>query len=100
MAMGIFEGHMSKMAEGFAAVRTAELELAGKYDIKVVAMEIFLEPLLFPYVLILQVRETQYLVVLKLNLYLYYILLILLTTTVQFKTVFVSQDTTAPSFKV
>ena len=32
MAMGIFEGHMAKMAEGFAAVRTAELELAGKYD--------------------------------------------------------------------
>ncbi|MDX1406493.1 MAG: 2-oxoacid:acceptor oxidoreductase family protein [Saprospiraceae bacterium] len=31
MAMGIFEGHMAKMAEGFKAVRKAELELAGKY---------------------------------------------------------------------
>ncbi|MCG8462466.1 MAG: thiamine pyrophosphate-dependent enzyme, partial [Holophagales bacterium] len=31
MAMGVFEGHMAKMAEGFAAVRQAELELAGKY---------------------------------------------------------------------
>lgn len=32
MAMGIFEGHMAKMAEGFKAVRMAELELAGKYN--------------------------------------------------------------------
>jgi pyruvate-ferredoxin/flavodoxin oxidoreductase len=32
MAMGIFEGHMAKMAEGFKAIRTAELELAGEYD--------------------------------------------------------------------
>ncbi len=32
MAMGIFEGHMSKMAEGFKAIRKAELELEGKYD--------------------------------------------------------------------
>ena len=31
MAMGIFEGHMSKMAEGFKAIRLAELELEGKY---------------------------------------------------------------------
>jgi pyruvate-ferredoxin/flavodoxin oxidoreductase len=31
MAMGVFEGHMAKMAEGFAAVRQAELELAGEY---------------------------------------------------------------------
>ena len=31
MAMGIFEGHMSKMAEGFRAIRKAELELSGKY---------------------------------------------------------------------
>ncbi|MCB9246570.1 MAG: 2-oxoacid:acceptor oxidoreductase family protein [Flavobacteriales bacterium] len=30
MAMGIFEGHMSKMADGFKAIRRAELELAGK----------------------------------------------------------------------
>jgi len=28
MAMGIFEGHMARMAEGFAAVRMAELELS------------------------------------------------------------------------
>jgi pyruvate-ferredoxin/flavodoxin oxidoreductase len=32
MAMGVFEGHMAKMAEGFRAIRTAELELAGHYD--------------------------------------------------------------------
>ena len=32
MAMGVFEGHMGKMAEGFKAIRIAELELAGKYD--------------------------------------------------------------------
>jgi len=31
MAMGIFEGHMAKMAAGFRAIRKAELELAGKY---------------------------------------------------------------------
>jgi len=31
MAMGVFEGHMAKMADGFKAVRMAELELAGKY---------------------------------------------------------------------
>ncbi len=31
MAMGIFEGHMAKMAEGFKAIRKAELELEGKY---------------------------------------------------------------------
>ncbi|MCK6503048.1 2-oxoacid:acceptor oxidoreductase family protein [Myxococcota bacterium] len=34
MAMGVFEGHMAKMAEGFRAIRKAELELAGKYDPK------------------------------------------------------------------
>jgi pyruvate-ferredoxin/flavodoxin oxidoreductase len=32
MAMGIFEGHMSKMAEGFKAIRKAELELSGEYN--------------------------------------------------------------------
>lgn len=32
MAMGLFEGHMVKMAEGFKAIRMAELELSGKYD--------------------------------------------------------------------
>lgn len=32
MAMGIFEGHMAKMAEGFKAIRMAEMELAGKYN--------------------------------------------------------------------
>ncbi len=31
VAMGVFEGHMAKMAEGFKAIRMAELELAGKY---------------------------------------------------------------------
>jgi pyruvate-ferredoxin/flavodoxin oxidoreductase len=31
VAMGLFEGHMSKMAEGFKAVRMAEMELAGEY---------------------------------------------------------------------
>ncbi len=32
MAMGIFEGHMAKMADGFRAIRVAEMELAGAYD--------------------------------------------------------------------
>ncbi|MDH3588955.1 MAG: 2-oxoacid:acceptor oxidoreductase family protein, partial [Gammaproteobacteria bacterium] len=32
VAMGVFEGHMAKMAEGFKAIRVAELELAGKYE--------------------------------------------------------------------
>ncbi len=31
MAMGVFEGHMAKMAEGFKAIRLAELELANDY---------------------------------------------------------------------
>ncbi len=31
LAMGVFEGHMSKMAEGFRAIRKAELEIAGDY---------------------------------------------------------------------
>ncbi len=31
LAMGLFEGHMVKMAEGFKAIRTAELEIKGKY---------------------------------------------------------------------
>jgi pyruvate-ferredoxin/flavodoxin oxidoreductase len=30
VAMGLFEGHMAKMAEGFKAIRMAELELEGK----------------------------------------------------------------------
>ncbi len=32
VAMGIFEGHMRKMADGFTAIRKAELELSGRYD--------------------------------------------------------------------
>ncbi|MBI5919888.1 MAG: 2-oxoacid:acceptor oxidoreductase family protein [Nitrosomonadales bacterium] len=32
VAMGVFEGHMAKMVEGFKAVRMAELELAGGYE--------------------------------------------------------------------
>lgn len=32
LAMGLFEGHMVKMAEGFKTIRTAELEIKGKYD--------------------------------------------------------------------
>jgi len=31
VAMGLFEGHMAKMAEGFKAVRLAEMELKGEY---------------------------------------------------------------------
>jgi pyruvate-ferredoxin/flavodoxin oxidoreductase len=31
MALGLFEGHMAKMADGFRAVRQAELELDGTY---------------------------------------------------------------------
>lgn len=34
MAMGIFEGHMAKMAEGFKAVRQAEIELREGYQPK------------------------------------------------------------------
>lgn len=32
VAIGLFEGHMRKMADGFVAVRRAELELKGEYD--------------------------------------------------------------------
>ncbi len=32
IAIGIFEGHMRKMGDGFIAVRRAELELAGEYE--------------------------------------------------------------------
>ena len=32
LAMGLFEGHMVKMAEGFKAIRQAKLELEGRYD--------------------------------------------------------------------
>lgn len=32
MAMGVFEGHMAKMAEGFKAIRRAELELEGSHN--------------------------------------------------------------------
>ncbi len=31
LALGVFEGHMVKMAQGFKAIREAELELAGEY---------------------------------------------------------------------
>ena len=34
IAMGVFEGHMAKMADGFRAIRRAELELSGEYDPK------------------------------------------------------------------
>jgi pyruvate-ferredoxin/flavodoxin oxidoreductase len=32
IAIGVFEGHMRKMADGFVAVRRAELELSDEYD--------------------------------------------------------------------
>ncbi|MBF0219511.1 MAG: ferredoxin [Gammaproteobacteria bacterium] len=32
MAMGLFEGHMAKMAEGFKTIRQAELEISGQYS--------------------------------------------------------------------
>jgi pyruvate-ferredoxin/flavodoxin oxidoreductase len=32
VAIGIFEGHMRKMADGFRDIRRAELELAGEYE--------------------------------------------------------------------
>ncbi len=35
IAIGIFEGHMRKMANGFIAIRRAERELAGEYDAEV-----------------------------------------------------------------
>jgi pyruvate-ferredoxin/flavodoxin oxidoreductase len=31
LAMGVFEGHMARMADGFKAIREAELELAGSF---------------------------------------------------------------------
>jgi len=34
MALGIFEGHMAKMADGFKAIRMTELELEGKFNQK------------------------------------------------------------------
>lgn len=34
MAMGIFEGHMSKMSDGFKLIRKAEMELKGNYNPK------------------------------------------------------------------
>ncbi len=34
VAMGLFEGHMAKMAEGFKAIRQVKLELDGKYNTK------------------------------------------------------------------
>ncbi len=33
MALGVFEGHMSKMADGFKAVRIAEAELSGQGEL-------------------------------------------------------------------
>jgi pyruvate-ferredoxin/flavodoxin oxidoreductase len=35
IAIGIFEGHMRKMRDGFVSVRRAELELSGEYDAEV-----------------------------------------------------------------
>ncbi|MDH3456454.1 MAG: 2-oxoacid:acceptor oxidoreductase family protein [Gemmatimonadota bacterium] len=35
IAIGIFEGHMRKMADGFIAVRRAELELSGEYNAEI-----------------------------------------------------------------
>ncbi len=35
IAIGLFEGHMRKMADGFVAVRRAELELEDEYDASV-----------------------------------------------------------------
>lgn len=32
VAMGLFEGHMAKMTEGFKAIRMAEMELKGEYN--------------------------------------------------------------------
>jgi pyruvate-ferredoxin/flavodoxin oxidoreductase len=32
LALGVFQGHMARMAEGFRTVRLAELELAGEYS--------------------------------------------------------------------
>jgi pyruvate-ferredoxin/flavodoxin oxidoreductase len=34
IAMGVFQGHMTKMANGFRIIRKAELELAGKYRVQ------------------------------------------------------------------
>lgn len=40
MAMGVFEGHMAKMAEGFRVVRLAEAELAGTADLERLEQEL------------------------------------------------------------
>lgn len=34
LAMGIFEGHMAKMSDGFKLIRKAEMELKGNYNVK------------------------------------------------------------------
>ena len=34
IALGVFQGHMAKMADGFRAIRQAELELAGEYKVQ------------------------------------------------------------------
>lgn len=40
MAMGVFEGHMAKMAEGFRAIRLAEMVLQDKFDPETSAEEL------------------------------------------------------------
>ncbi len=35
VAMGVFEGHMAKMTDGFKTIRMAELELKGEYNPKI-----------------------------------------------------------------
>lgn len=43
VALGVFEGHMRKMADGFKAIRMAEAELAGDADFRAISksLEIF-----------------------------------------------------------
>lgn len=40
VAMGVFEGHMSKMAAGFKAIRLAEIELAGGQNAEAAEQEL------------------------------------------------------------
>ena len=39
VAMGLFEGHMAKMADGFKSIRMAEMELEGKLDHETIEKE-------------------------------------------------------------
>ncbi|TVP96067.1 MAG: pyruvate ferredoxin oxidoreductase, partial [Planctomycetaceae bacterium] len=39
LAMGVFEGHMAKMADGFKTIRLAEIELSGEREVEAAAKD-------------------------------------------------------------